>query len=123
MRIHELLIGASREVMPYALIKLQSPTYRHCWLPVSRDYARPGVGGWNDYAAHIGDALVFARDPRLFEGVWTTTTDEACYLFSSEDEAAADYKERVERLLGEYHFFHGDPPPELHFAPLVVSNG
>jgi hypothetical protein len=119
MRVHELLLGDMRQMMPYALIKLTSPRYQHCWLPVSRDYARPGAGGWTNYAMHIDDAMVFARDPRCFEGVWATTTDEACYLFASENEAAADYAERLKRLLAEYHFFHGDPPPALHFVPLV----
>ncbi|WFU64842.1 hypothetical protein [Bradyrhizobium brasilense] len=122
MRIHELLALGRQEVLPYALIKMQSPRYRHCWLPISREYSRLGCVGWTDYDMCINDALVFVRDPRTFENVWATTTENACFLYSSTNEASADYQERLERLLAEYHFFHGDPPPELHFAPLVAHH-
>ncbi len=116
MQMHEL---DRRELLPYALFKLESDRYEHVWLPVNRDYARPAEAGQSwDLQAHIANAMVFARDPCTFEGVWAgdTTTGRALYLFDRGDDPVADYRERLERLLAHYHFFHGDPPP-LHFAP------
>ena len=115
MRVDELMVGNGREKLPYALMWLASPVYAQgCWLPVSRDYKRPGEGeGWSNHEAYIDSALVFARDPRLLSGIWTETCADACYLFNSQGEPAADYEERLQRLLqlqGEHWFFHGRPP-------------
>lgn len=122
MRVDEMMaeVGA-RERLPYALVKVQSPKYQHVWLPVNRDYRRRGEGGWCDHARHIDNAMVFARDPHLFSGVWATTTEAACYLYIDPWEAVADYGERLERLFEQYWFWHGDPPA-LHFAPLLPGH-
>jgi hypothetical protein len=92
---------------------MHSPKYIHCWLPVNRDYARPGDGQWSNHEAYLDSCMVFARDPRLFVGVWVETSEEACYLYTGPLDAAADYEARLERLLAEAWFYHSHPPSIL----------
>jgi len=103
MKMHEL---RNAEWLPYALVKIKDAPYEHCWLPVNRDYERPEGMRW-DYDAHIADAMVFSRDPRTFNCWIGDTTGNYLYLYDRGDDLAADYAERLERLLSERWCFVG----------------
>ena len=81
MRLYQMKWDFER--LPYALAEVDGP-YQHIWLPVTRSYGRPGVRQWVDYEAHLDNAMVFARSPRLFKGVFVgDTTGRYLYLFDS----------------------------------------
>lgn len=108
MLIDEL---GGRDGLPYALVKLTSDKFDHVWLPLNRDYRRPeDPAHWQDYQQHIDQALVFERDPRLFEGVWSSVVGDICYLYDKGSDPAADYRARLEALLGERGWFYGHAP-------------
>jgi hypothetical protein len=97
MRIFELKDSSA---FPYALVKIEGAAWPHVWLAVDRNYERHGPHRF-DYRAHIDKAIAFRRDPREFDCWVGDTTGNYLYLFDTVHDAAADYEERLQRLLAE----------------------
>ncbi|WP_156464243.1 hypothetical protein [Afipia sp. Root123D2] len=84
--------------LPYQFVKIDGPR-KHTYLPVNRNYKPLGVVSkeWADYHKFHDQAVVFAKNPAEFKGIWYN--EDGLYLYSDDPKTRLDYFERLQKLL------------------------